>query len=193
MPRNAAPSFLWSGWPVGPVKCYFQTLLFHTRFHIEEHWTTTPRRPASLFEAVAVPAWTKMVETCVGLDLKPCKRYDRLGNVSESKSIDSVSEDLSTFLCRNSKLGQVVNTACCTSPPPVSRMALLLNRWGAHLNHFLGYFPVPHAKPAILPLVELRRSLAPCFAALPAGGKGREREGAPTRDETPGPVLPPTR
>lgn len=56
-------------------------------------------------------------------------------------------------------------------------------RWGAHLNHFLGYFPYP--KPVIMPLVELRRSLAPCFAPLPAGEKGREREGVLTSDVSP--------
>ncbi|CAM9517210.1 unnamed protein product, partial [Pylaiella littoralis] len=62
---------------------------------------------------------------------------------------------------------------------------VFLRRWGAHVNHFLGYFPYPQAKPVILPLVELRRSLAPCFAALPAGDNGRAREGAPTRDDVP--------
>lgn len=60
---------------------------------------------------------------------------------------------------------------------------VFLRRWGAHVNHFLGYFPYPQAKPVILPLVELRRSLAPCFAALPAGDMGRAREGVPTRDD----------
>ena len=60
---------------------------------------------------------------------------------------------------------------------------VFLRRWGAHVNHFLGYFPYPGAKPVILPLVELRRSLAPCFAALPAGEMGRSREGVPTRDD----------
>ena len=64
---------------------------------------------------------------------------------------------------------------------------VFLRRWGAHVNHFLGYFPYPRAKPVILPLVELRRSLAPCFAPLPAGGKGRAREGAPTLDDAPSP------
>lgn len=66
----------------------------------------------------------------------------------------------------------------------------LLNycRWAAHLNHFLGYFPYP--KPVILPLVELRRSMAPCFAPLPAGERGRAREGAPTPDDAPSPPFP---
>lgn len=64
---------------------------------------------------------------------------------------------------------------------------VFLRRWGAHVNHFLGYFPYPQAKPVILPLVELRRSLAPCFAPLPAGDKGRAREGAPTLDDAPSP------
>lgn len=64
---------------------------------------------------------------------------------------------------------------------------VFLRRWGAHVNHFLGYFPYPRAKPVILPLVELRRSLAPCFAPLPAGDKGRAREGAPTPDDAPSP------
>ncbi|CAN0300211.1 unnamed protein product [Ectocarpus fasciculatus] len=62
---------------------------------------------------------------------------------------------------------------------------VFLRRWGAHVNHFLGYFPCPQAKPVILPLVEMRRSLAPFFAALPAGGKGRTREGVPTVDDAP--------
>ncbi|CAM9221770.1 unnamed protein product [Scytosiphon promiscuus] len=64
---------------------------------------------------------------------------------------------------------------------------VFLRRWGAHVNHFLGYFPYPEAKPVILPLVELRRSLAPCFAALPAGDKGRAREGTPSKDDAPSP------
>ncbi|CAN0347038.1 unnamed protein product, partial [Ectocarpus sp. 12 AP-2014] len=60
---------------------------------------------------------------------------------------------------------------------------VFLRRWGAHVNHFLGYFPCPQAKPSILPLVDMRRSLAPFFAALPAGDKGRTREGVPTVDD----------
>lgn len=67
------------------------------------------------------------------------------------------------------------------------RAPVFLRRWGAHVNHFLGYFPYPDAKPVILPLVELRRSLAPCFAALPAGDKGRAREGTPSKDDAPSP------
>lgn len=62
---------------------------------------------------------------------------------------------------------------------------VFLRRWGAHVNHFLGYFPYPQAKPVILTLVDMRRSLAPFFAPLPAGGKGRTREGVPTVDDAP--------
>lgn len=80
----------------------------------------------------------------------------------------------------------IYNVVVASTPsPPRAVFYLLVYRWAAHLNHFLGYFPYP--KPVILPLVELRRSLAPCFAALPAGDKGREREGAPTRDDAPSP------